>query len=110
MKKGFTIAELLIGLALISIIALVGLKFFDVIGGGAKQLDQRQINTIKNQMNSEFLLHNLSNAGLAGDSKNFFMLCPGASAQPCSATQFAIRTSEHSGFIEDTGTGKVRPS
>ena len=109
MKKGFTIIELLVGVALIAVISVVALKFFEVAGGGAQHLGEREKRVINSQITSQYLIEEMSSAGLAGNYKYFFMpcRCDTAIIKNCSKAdcgqdggkdKFAVRKAEFTGY------------
>lgn len=99
-NKAFTIIELLIATALIGVIAVIGLRFFSVIGGGAKQSAKIQERIIKLQAIADYMNARMDHAGVGGNGATSFMVCTIGS---CDNTHFAIRYSETSAALLENG-------
>ncbi len=99
-NKAFTIIELLIATALIGVIAVIGLRFFNVIGGGAKQSAKIQERIIKLQALADYMNARMDHAGVGGNGATSFMVC---STGSCDNKRFAIRYSETSAALLSNG-------
>jgi prepilin-type N-terminal cleavage/methylation domain-containing protein len=100
-KKGFTIVELMVGFALIAIVASVTLKLFTSFSETSQAVQKREKVSIKSKAAFDFISDVVSKSGSIENYQNNFVACGGVTgfATPCNSNQFAVVVSDIYGVV-----------